>query len=294
MDWNKLRIFYVVTQAGSFTNASKPLNLSQSAVSRQISSLENDLQVPLFHRHARGLLLTEQGETLFETVQEMVTKLLHSQSLLKNSKEQAAGRLRITTTTGFGGCWLIPRMHVFTKKHPEIDICLILEDDDLDLAMREADVAIRMHPPEQPELIQRHLTDFSLPVFASPDYIRQYGKPESFDELFQHRLVVFSEQHPSVKDINWLAEKAKIRCKTHPVSYLEINNMATMAMAIASGLGIGSIPSYTAHHYPDLVPILPHVETPKIEAYFVYPEELRHSKRITVFRNFITSELHIH
>lgn len=164
MDWDKLRVFHAVAEAGSFTHAGDVLNLSQSAVSRQISALEDVLQVPLFHRHARGLILTEQGETLHKTVREVFSKLEMTQTLLTESKEKAAGRLRVTTTTGFGNCWLMPRLHKFMEANPEIDICLILEDNDLDLGMREADVAVRMHAPRQPDLIQRHLADFNLPI----------------------------------------------------------------------------------------------------------------------------------
>lgn len=164
MDWDKLRIFHAVAEAGSFTHAGDVLNLSQSAVSRQISALEEALQVPLFHRHARGLILTEQGETLNQTVREVFSKLAMTQSLLTESKEKAAGRLRVTTTTGFGTCWLTPRLHRFMDANPDISITLILEDNDLDLGMREADVAVRMHPPRQPDLVQRHLADFPLPI----------------------------------------------------------------------------------------------------------------------------------
>ena len=98
MDWDKLRVFHAVAEAGSFTHAGDTLNLSQSAVSRQISALEEALQVPLFHRHARGLILTEQGEALNRTVREVFAKLAMTEALLTESKEKPAGRLKVTTT----------------------------------------------------------------------------------------------------------------------------------------------------------------------------------------------------
>ena len=98
IDWDKLRVFHAVAEAGSFTHAGDTLNLSQSAVSRQISALEEALQVPLFHRHARGLILTEQGEALNRTVREVFAKLAITEALLTESKEKPAGRLKVTTT----------------------------------------------------------------------------------------------------------------------------------------------------------------------------------------------------
>ncbi|MCH4091326.1 LysR family transcriptional regulator [Acetobacter sp.] len=290
MDWDKLRIFHAVAEAGSFTHAGDVLNLSQSAVSRQISALEEVLQVPLFHRHARGLILTEQGETLNQTVREVFSKLEMTQTLLTESKEKAAGRLRVTTTTGFGSCWLMPRLHRFMAQNSDISITLILEDNDLDLGMREADVAVRMHAPRQPDLIQRHLADFPLSVFASPRYIEQFGQPTSLEDLSSHNLVAFGGYHPPVPHVNWLLE-AGMPDGARRTARLEVNSMVAMADAISAGLGIGSVPGYAVAEYPELIKVLPNVEPPKVEAFFVYPEELRSSKRVAVFRDFLTSEL---
>ncbi len=290
MDWDKLRIFHAVAEAGSFTHAGDVLNLSQSAVSRQISALEEALQVPLFHRHARGLILTEQGETLNQTVREVFSKLAMTQSLLTESKEKAAGRLRVTTTTGFGTCWLTPRLHRFMDANPDITITLILEDNDLDLGMREADVAVRMHPPRQPDLIQRHLADFPLPIYAAPSYLEEYGTPQTLDELAAHKLVLFGGYHPPVPHINWLAEVG-VPSDEKRGARLEVNSLPAMASAIAAGVGIGSVPLYAAGPHAHLVKILPDVPRPTVDAYFVYPEELRTSKRVAVFRDFLLSEI---
>ncbi|MBB2196381.1 MAG: LysR family transcriptional regulator [Gluconacetobacter sp.] len=290
MDWDKLRIFHAVAEAGSFTHAGDVLNLSQSAVSRQISALEEALQVPLFHRHARGLILTEQGETLNQTVREVFSKLAMTQSLLTESKEKAAGRLRVTTTTGFGTCWLTPRLHRFMETNPDITITLILEDNDLDLGMREADVAVRMHPPRQPDLIQRHLADFPLPIYAAPSYLEEYGTPQTLDELSAHKLVLFGGYHPPVPHINWLAE-AGVPSDEKRGARLEVNSLPAMASAIAAGVGIGSVPLYATGPHAHLVKVLPDVPLPTVDAYFVYPEELRTSKRVAVFRDFLLSEI---
>jgi len=290
MDWDKLRVFHAVAEAGSFTHAGDTLNLSQSAVSRQISALEEALQVPLFHRHARGLILTEQGEALNRTVRDVFAKLAITEALLTESKDKPAGRLKVTTTMGFGASWLAPRLHGFLEAYPDVSISLLLDDADLDLAMREADVAIRMHQPKQPDLVQRHLMGIQWHVCASPDYLKQYGVPQRPEDLDAHKLVLFGDYHPPVSDINWLAEAGR-RPGSPRRALLEVNSTQAVLLAIRSGLGIGALPDYVVNENPDLVRILPELKAPKVDVFFVYPEELRNSKRVAVFRDFLLARL---
>jgi DNA-binding transcriptional LysR family regulator len=290
MDWDKLRVFHAVAEAGSFTHAGDTLNLSQSAVSRQISALEEALQVPLFHRHARGLILTEQGEALNRTVREVFAKLAMTEALLTESKEKPAGRLKVTTTVGFGSTWLAPRLQAFLESYPDVTMTLLLDDSDLDLAMREADVAIRMHPPKQPDLVQRHLLSINWLVYASPDYLKKHGVPQRPEDLDAHRIVLFGEYRPPVNDINWLAEAGR-RPGNPRRALLEVNSIHAMLEAVRSGLGIAALPDYMESDLEGLVRLLPELKAPKVDVYFVYPEELRNSKRVAVFRDFLLTRL---
>ena len=290
MDWDKLRVFHAVAEAGSFTHAGDTLSLSQSAVSRQISALEEALQVPLFHRHARGLILTEQGESLNRTVREVFAKLAITEALLTESKEKPAGRLKVTTTVGFGSSWLAPRLYGFLEAYPDVSVSLLLDDTDLDLAMREADVAIRMHPPKQPDLVQRHLMTLQWHVCASPDYLKKHGVPQRTEDLDAHRLVLFGPHHPPVQEINWLAEAGR-RAGSPRRALLEVNSIQAMLLAIRAGVGIGALPDFAASENPDLVQVLTELKGPKVDVFFVYPEELRNSKRVAVFRDFLLARL---
>ena len=290
MDWDKLRVFHAVAEAGSFTHAGDTLNLSQSAVSRQISALEENLQVPLFHRHARGLILTEQGEALNRTVREVFAKLAMTEALLTESKEKPAGRLKVTTTVGFGSSWLAPRLQGFLEAYPDVSVSLLLDDGELDLAMREADVAIRMHPPKQPDLVQRHLMTMHWHVCASPEYLKKYGVPQRPEDLDEHKLVLFGQHHPPVEEVNWLAEAGR-RPGNPRRALLDVNSVHAVMLAIRSGLGIGALPDYAMAENPDLVRILTDLKGPKVDVYFVYPEELRNSKRVAVFRDFLLARL---
>ncbi len=292
MDWDKLRVFHAVAEAGSFTHAGDTLNLSQSAVSRQISALEEALQVPLFHRHARGLILTEQGESLNRTVREVFAKLAMTEALLTESKEKPAGRLKVTTTVGFGGTWLAPRVQQFLDQYPDVTMSIILDDSDLDLAMREADVAIRMHPPKQPDLVQRHLMTIEWHVCASEEYIRRHGAPQRPEDLDNHRIILFGDYRPPVADINWLAEIGR-RPGNPRRALLEVNSLKAMATAVRSGIGIAALPDYMAaeEEANGMVRVLADMKAPKVDVYFVYPEELRTSKRVAVFRDFLLARL---
>ncbi|MBV9552055.1 MAG: LysR family transcriptional regulator [Alphaproteobacteria bacterium] len=287
MDWDKLRVVHAVAEAGSFTHAGESLNLSQSAVSRQISALEESLSVPLFHRHARGLILTEQGELLFRTAREVFAKLAMAEGLISESKDRPKGPLKITTTVAFGSIWLTPRIREFLDLYPEIQVSLVVDDSELDLSMREADVAIRMSPPRQPDLIQRHLVSVQVHIYASADYLQKHGTPQRPEDLEEHRVIVYGEDaRPPVPGVNWLLEVGlKPGHDRRPI--LTVNNTYGMLRAIMSGLGVAALPDFVAHEHSGLVRVLPEVSGPPNEAYFVYPEELRTSKRISVFRDFL-------
>jgi DNA-binding transcriptional LysR family regulator len=287
MDWDKLRVFHAVAEAGSFTHAGESLNLSQSAVSRQISALEESLSVPLFHRHARGLILTEQGELLFRTAREVFAKLAMAEGLISESKDRPKGPLKITTTVAFGSIWLTPRIREFLDLYPEIQVSLVVDDSELDLSMREADVAIRMSPPRQPDLIQRHLVSVQVHIYASNEYVQKYGMPQRPEDLEEHRIIVYGEDaRPPVPGVNWLLEVGvKSGQDRRPI--LTVNNTYGMLRAIMSGLGVAALPDFVANEHSGLVRVLPEVSGPPNEAYFVYPEELRTSKRISVFRDFL-------
>lgn len=290
LDWDKLRVFHAVAEAGSFTHASESLNLSQSAVSRQISALEGSLGVSLFHRHARGLILTEQGDLLYNTVHDVFAKLTSVESQLTETKESPEGPLTVTTTVGFGSVWLTGRLRQFIKDYPDIDVTLRLTDSELDLGMREGDVAIRFSAPKQPDLIQRHLGNLNSHLFASSDYLKEYGTPNSIEELKGHKLVAFGGGTLPFEKVNWhvdLVEKAVGSIK--PV--LTVNNLYGVYRAVKNGIGIGALPEYFYTEGRGLVQILPDLKAPPVDAYFVYPEELRNSMRVQVFRDFLLKEI---
>jgi DNA-binding transcriptional LysR family regulator len=291
LDWDKLRIFHSVAEAGSFTHAGETLNLSQSAVSRQISALEEQLKATLFHRHARGLILTEQGELLHRAVREVFTKLATAEAQIGESTQRPSGLLRVTTTVAFGSVWLAPRIREFLDQHQDVRLNLLLDDEELDLGMREADCAIRMSPPRQADLVQKHLLTIHVHVFASADYLRRHGVPRTAAELDRHRIIVYGEDpNPPFPGVNWLLDAGRDSGSRREPA-LMVNNVYAILRAVENGLGIAAFPDYMAQESDKITQILPELEGPSYEAYFVYPEELRSSKRIAVFRDFLVKKV---
>lgn len=289
MDWDKLRVFHTVAEAGSFTHAGEILNLSQSAVSRQISGLEESLTVSLFHRHARGLILTEQGELLYRTVHEVFAKLSMVEARITESREKPEGPLKVTTTVAFGSVWLTPRITSFMENYPGIDMSMLLDDGEVDLAMRQADVAIRFTTPRQPDLVQRHLATLHYHVYAAPEYLKKYGMPKSPADLDNHRIIIYGDDSKApVENMNWLLS-AGTSTPRQPV--LRVNNIYGIYRAVQSGMGVAALPDYFSTVATQLVQVLPELRGPSFDCYFVYPEELRHSKRVTVFRDFLLEKL---
>ena len=290
MDWDKLRVFHAAAQNGSFTRAADALDMSQSAVSRQVSAIEHELNVPLFHRHARGLMLTEQGEMLYRAAGEMLIKLEAVRAELQESRDRPSGTLRATTTVGLGSTWLTSRLHEFIELYPDISLQLILENEELDLSMRQADVAIRLQQPSQPDLVQRRLFTVHFHIYASQDYLDRFGTPDTLEDLDNHRIVSFGVPVPQyLRHLNWLEMAGRTRGSPRRPALL-INNVYALRGAVRNGAGIGTLPDYMVERDAGLVKILSGAAAPSFETYFVYPSELRNSARIAAFRDFLVGK----
>lgn len=288
MDWDKLRIFHAVASAGSFTHAGQMLTLSQSAVSRQISALEEELATPLFQRHARGLTLTDEGELLYGAVSDVLSRLAEAEEALKNVQAAPRGALKITSSHGLGTYWLLPRMKEFLLEYPELQVHLVLEDRELDLAQREADLALRMRTPVQADLIQRKLFTVHYHLYATADYLAAHGTPQSLDDLSKHIVIAYGETaSPEIRDINWLMGTARRLAPDGTAKLLRVNNMAGILQSVEAGIGIAALPDYAAEDRPHLTRVLPETEGPSFDVHLAYPDALRQSKRVAAFRDFL-------
>ena len=252
MDWDKLKVFHAAAEAGSFTHAGEQLGLSQSAVSRQGSALEQELT---------------------------------------DSRERPSGELKVTTSPGLGINWLVPRLTEFTSLYPEIRLALTLTDEELDLSMREADVALRTRKPTQPDLIQRKLFSIGFHAYCSPDYAKKFGTPRTLEELDNHRLIVLNAQNlpPHLQNRNWLIEAGRNGAGPRE-PFFKVNNVLGLVRACQQGIGIAALPDYLIDEANRLLQLFGEDDSIQLDAYFVYPEELKSVARVQVFRDFIVSK----
>ena len=291
MDWDKLKIFYAVAEAGSFTRATINLNLSQSAISRQIQSLEEDLKVQLFERHARGLTLTENGEYVFKTAHEVISKLKDVETSLSDQKNKPTGKLTITTVRSFGTHWLTPRIQEFMQLNPNIEMELIFDDEELDLSTRQADIGIFMRRPKQLNYIQRKLVDINYYIYGSTKYLDKYGIPKTINDLNKHRFISFGKGAPSpVFNPDW-ALKLGVKDNKKRKSIMKVNSVMGLLLAVESGVGLAALPEYLVSSSTNVVKVLPNSAGPITEAHFVYPQSLKNVARVQAFRNFLYSKI---
>jgi DNA-binding transcriptional LysR family regulator len=286
-DWNRLRYFFVVAESKSFSAAEEKLNLSQSSISRQISALETEIQATLFHRHARGLVLTEQGEMLFQTAKDIYKQIHEAEALLLAGKNTPTGSIKITTTRSFGTMWLSRRLVEFCKKYPDIHIELMIDDRTLNLSMREADFAVRMWKPNATDVLAQKFITVHCHYYASKEYLDKYGTPQKITDLNTHKLTHYINPNPVMHE----------RLNHHlyfeqPFNRLRKNiysstSLTTILHAVEGGLGIATLPDYMASNSPNLEKVMPDIAVSSFETYLLYPQELANAKRIQLLQEYL-------
>lgn len=289
MDWDKLRVFHAVVIAGSFTKATATLNISQSAISRQIGILEEELGTPLFMRVARGLVLTKAGEDLSNTVMNVFAKLAMTQATIEELKNYPRGRIRVATTLAFGSLWMAPRLQEFLDQYPDVRINLLLKDEEVDLNMREADIGITALPINSPDLIHCEPVSYRFRIYASQSYLKKHGTPQKPEDLDHHRLIVFGKEMPHLySNLDWLL---KVGAKKPRIPYLVMNSGQAIYEATRSGLGISGLHKYMVKNDPEMVEILPDIPGSIVYRYVVYPSHLASLKRVQLFVEFLLKKM---
>ena len=292
MDWDKLKTFHAAAEAGSLTGAAELLHLSQSAVSRQISALETDLGVKLFHRHTRGLLLTEPGRVLFDAAGEIHARVTLADAALQDLRDQPSGTLRVTAPAALGAIWLAPRLARFYASFPQIRIRLLLLDHELDIANLEADVAIRPWAASQNDVIQRKLMQVDQHLYASAGYLERKGAPKGPEELGGHDFVAYGPRHLApIPNLNWPLSLGLGAGERPRDPIIEANTINAMMKATEAGLGLAGLPDYVARENDRLIRVMPDHAGPPFEVFLLYPQELRGSRRVAAFGEFLNEEV---
>ena len=218
----------------------------------------------------------------------MVRKLDTTSARIRDSEENVFGELKVTTATGFGSMWLVPRLAKLYERYPDLKIDLMLEERVLDLPMREADVAIRMKEPSQQDLIRRRLLNIRMRLYATPEYLEKAGTPVAFDDMAAHRLIC---QNPQTPQVSSGAVLSQALLALNMTSTLMVNNYFGVLQGVLNHVGIGVLPDYLTADFTNLVRVLPEIESGEVPVFLAFPEELRTSRRVTAFRDFVLEEI---
>jgi DNA-binding transcriptional LysR family regulator len=246
--------------------------------------------VPLFQSHARGLLLSGPGMALREFTREMNANAVIAESTLKDAREKVIGDLKVTAPVAFGSTWLAPRVVRFSEAYPETRLQLLLDDREFDLLKLEAECAVRLWAATHADLIQRKILEVRVGLYASPAYLKRYGAPKRPEDLDEHRIIAYSSNTAQgMRELDWAMRLGREDARPR-TPLLELNNVHGMVRAVESGFGIASVPNYMARDNPNLVKVLPGLEEPRLEVYFIYPSDLKRSKRIAAFRQFLIEQ----
>jgi DNA-binding transcriptional LysR family regulator len=295
MDWNKLRVFYHVARSGSFTLAAEKLNISQPALSRSIISLEDRLKTKLFQRHARGLILTKQGEILFMHAKKMLEEADKARTEIQEEETEPQGNLKIIATGGMVNHFIIKYIPEFVRRYPKIHLNIVASDNIPEFDVRGVDVAIRPQIHGQEGLIQRHLFTNHIRLYASPEYLNTYGIPKTPQDLDHHQLISFGS-HDEARyflPLNWhLTVDAPSDHVREP--YIEVNTPHARLQLAESGLGIAALSKeHPGLDQANLVEVLPDLVGPVVETYYIYSTQLKDSKRVKVFGDYLAEAFSI-
>ncbi len=252
MNWDDARMFLAVARTGQILAASRRLGVNHATLSRRVSALEEALKTRLLIRRTNGCDLTAEGEVFLSAAERMETEMLAAQASIGRIDTAVAGTVRVGAPDGFGVSFLAPRLGRLTARHPELKIQLVPVPRSFSLSQREADIAITLERPEQGRLVSSKLTDYTLGLYASRDYLAENGTPETVEDLKAHRRVGYVEDLIFTASLNFTGEIMR----SWDASF-EISSATGQTEAVRSGAGIGNLHDYIARQYDELVPRLP-------------------------------------
>ncbi|WP_282606966.1 LysR family transcriptional regulator [Pelagibius sp. Alg239-R121] len=283
LEWDGLRDFVAVAEAGSLSAGAKRLKVSQPTVSRRIGALEAHLKTRLFDRVPRGLELTEAGEDLLQRVRRMELEALAIERFALGTDAAPEGAVRISVIELFAE-WLAEEFTAFAKTYPKIRIELIVDNASANMVRREADIAVRMFRPDQPDLVARRVGEHGLGFFAAPGYLAARGTPARFRDLREHDIVGFDEAAIVSK-----TAKAMDRLAPRERYVFRSNGLMVQVAAMKAGIGVGGTSAFLAERQGGLVRVLADKANIMQEIWLVTHVDLRRSARIRATMDFLAS-----
>jgi DNA-binding transcriptional LysR family regulator len=286
IDWNDIRFFLAVARGGSTAAAARSLGVNQSTVVRRIAALEEGLGLRLFHKQRDGYRLTCEGEALLEEAAAIETTVQTFTRRASSLDSALTGSLRVTTAEGMALGLVQKLLNEFHRRHPGIQVNLLIEDRYHDLSDGQAEVALRAGPPGDGKLVGRKLSDQSWAVYGSRSYVERYGTPATLDDLNAHRLVGFEGALERITPARWLqavAPRAQVTYRS--------NSVLGLLFAAQSSFGLTPLPCQIGDPECDLIRVID--PQPELTAGFwilTHPD-LHKQPKIRAFFDFMVDEI---
>lgn len=274
MNWDDARYFLAVAREGQMLGTARRLSVSQALLSRRVASLERALGATLLDRTTRGCTLTEDGQAVFEAAKRMEAEMMAATARVQGQGNDVSGTIRIGAPDGFGSAFLAPRLGRIQAACPGLHIQLVPVSRSFSLSQREADVAVMIGRPDKGRLRVRRLTDYTLGLYASQDYLAAAGTPGALVDLNDHALVGYVEDLIFTPELNYAVDLLRDWRST-----IEVSTAIGQLEAVRSGAGVGILHDFMAARHKNLVRVLPD-QTVTRTYWTVWHENLRVAPRV--------------
>jgi len=283
MNWDGFRYFTAAAEAGSLSGAAISLDSNQSTVGRHIDALETALSIKLFQRSVKGLSLTEEGQAVYEQAQHIQNSIVKIQRIVQGGEETATGTVRLSLPEGLGQEIIIPALDFFYQQYPNVKLIFNVSASTANITQGEADVAVRLFRPEEPDLVIKYLNEMKLGLYASKGYEENYGLPKQLKDLRKHRVVTYGDFLSILPENQWLLNHSD-----DALRILSSDSTVTRFKATVSGVGISLQPEILAKTDPDLIHLFKSAKLPAHKVWLVYHKDVRHMSRIRAVVDFLS------
>lgn len=282
LEWDDVRHLLAVKRTGTLASAARTLKTNATTVGRRITQLEERLGVKLFDRTSHGWTPTEACLRLFPHAERMEQEALAIARVSAADDPRLSGTVHVTTTEAIAARYLMPHLPALRERHPGIDLVLSSTERRLDLGRREADVALRISRPVEPDLVARRILRIELALYASVDYLERRGRPAPGDSFAGHDVVAFMEGRATRPENDWLAAN----CPEGRVVFRS-NGVSVVVEAIREGLGLGLAPTVVGDREPALVRLETHDPPAPREVWLAYHRDIEPSPRVRAVIDFL-------
>lgn len=289
MDFNldRLRTFIVVARTGNLSAAARELGATQPNVGRQMAALEKEVRLTLFIRHSRGLSLTKQGEEFRIACQDIVGQIVQIADIIREKDSKPEGILKIVTGLGTTET-ILNNLHIFIEQFPKIDFRFLSTTDIYQFQIGDADVGLIPIKFSEPNIVQHHLFNMTLRIYAAPSYFKKHSMPKTLEDLKSHQMIVYARNDQEVLQLLNLQIKKDHTSHIYSQSFIEVNNGINMRSALINGFGIGTY-FYDQNIVNNnlLIDVFPEMPDHKVPYYYTYHRRLEGSPKIQAFHEFL-------